>query len=376
MKSIKIKLKHSNPIKLTKLQSTLSTLQELTPIYLQDKLVQLETKSFKSAKSKEVYKKYRGLYPNINSGILQAYLINLDRTVKSYIAWCKKKKKLVTFPANIKTFIPLRNDMFHFEYNKESKSFDAWFKFLRTYYPLKLCKYHLKALTDFESISDSSIIEHKGELYLRLVFKTKEKQLNTNNTLGIDIGIVKPIVCSDGKQFGSGRYIKHKKIEFGKKRARNQKLKDQITLKQSNWTNDLNHKLSRELVDYCLLQNIDVLGLEVLKGGHLANKRFRKYNWAFKDLLSKIQYKAQNAGLKVVGVDPAYTSQRCHKCGDISKDNRQSQSKYHCDKCNLIFNADINAAKNIQYLTVLNGSQCESGQSKSFKLEASVALAT
>ncbi len=376
MKSIKIKLKYPNQLKLTKLKSILSILQELAPIYLQDKLTQLETKSFQSAKSKDVYAKYRTLYPQINSGILQAYLINLDRTVKSYIAWCKKKHKLVEFPKNIKAFIPLRNDMFHFEYNKQSKSFDAWFKFLRTYYPLKLCKYHLKALTDFESISDSSIIEHKGELYLRLVFKTKEKQLSTNNTLGIDLGIAKPIVCSDGKQFGSGAFIKHKKLEFGKKRAKNQKLKDQITLKQSNWTNDLNHKLSRQLVDYCLLQNIDVLGLEALKGNQLANRRFRRYNWAFKDLLNKIQYKAQNAGLKVVGVDPAYTSQRCHKCGSISKENRQSQSKYCCSKCNLIFNADINAAKNIQYLTMLNGSQCESGQSKSFKLEASVALAT
>ena len=370
MKSVKIKLKYPNQLKLDRLQSTLSVLQELTPTYLQDKLNQLETKSFQSAKSKEVYAKYRALYSQINSGILQAYLINLDRTVKSYISWCKKKHKLVEFPKNIKAFIPLRNDMFHFEYNKESKSFDAWFKFLRTYFPLKLCKYHLKALADFESISDSSIITYKNELYLRLVFKTKEKQLSTNNTLGIDLGIAKPIVCSDGKQFGSGAFIKHKKLEFGKKRAKNQKLKDQITLKQSNWTNDLNHKLSRELVDYCLLQNIDVLGLEALKGNHLANRRFRRYNWAFKDLLSKITYKARNAGLKVVGVDPAYTSQRCHRCGDISKDNRQSQSKYCCGKCNLIFNADINAAKNIQYFTVLNGSQCESDHG-CFKPEAS-----
>jgi len=375
MKSIKIKLNSSNLEKHNKLLDLFKILEELAPIYLQDKLGQLETKSFKSAKSKEVYAKYRALYPQINSGILQAFLINLDRTVKSYIAWCKKKKKLVTFPTNIKAFIPLRNDMFHFEYNKQSKSFDAWFKFLRTYFPLKLCKYHIKALADFESISDSSIIEYRGELYLRLAFKTKEQTLSTNNTLAIDLGIVKPIVASDGKQFGSGKFIKHKKIEFSKQRAKNQKHKEQITQKQSNWTNNLNHKLSRELIDYCLSQNIDVLGLENLKGGHLANKRFRKYNWAFKDLLNKIQYKAQNAGLKVVGVDPAYTSQRCHKCGDISRDNRQGQSLYSCGKCLNTANAVINAAKNIQYLTVLNGPHSESGQ-RSFKLEASVALAT
>jgi IS605 OrfB family transposase len=369
MKSIKIKLKHQNQSKLIKLQSILSDLDLVSKDYLPIRLNEIETKVY--LPFKDHYANYRKAYPNINSGVLQNHLRSLDSTIKGYIAWCKKKHKLVTFPKNIKAFIPLRNDLFHFEYNKQSKSFDAWFKFLRTYYPLKLCKYHLKALADLESISDSSIIVYKDELYLRLVFKTKTKELSTNNTLAIDLGIVKPIVCSDGKQFGSGAYIKHKKLEFSKKRARNQKLKDQILAKQSNWTNDLNHKLSRQLVDYCLLQNIDVLGLEALKGNQLSNRRFRRYNWAFKDLLSKVTYKAQNAGLKVVGVDPAYTSQRCHKCGDILRDNRQSQSKYLCSNCNLIFNADINAAKNIHYLSIAHGSQCESDQRR-FKLEASV----
>ena len=369
MKSIKIKLKRQNQSKLDKLQSIFIGLERVTLDYLPIRLKEIEAKQYQPFK--DHYARYRLAYPNINSGILQNHLRNLDSTIKGYIAWCKKRHKLVEFPKNIKSFIPLRNDMFHFELNKESKSFDAWLKFLRTYFPLKLCKYHLKALKDFESISDSSIIVYRNELYLRLVFKTKEHALSSNNSLGIDIGIAKPIVCSNGKQFGSGAYIKHKKIEFGKKRARSQKHKDQITLKQSNWTNNLNHKLSRELIDYCLLQNVNVLGLEALKGSHLANKRFRKYNWAFKDLLSKIEYKALNAGLKVIKVDPKYTSQRCHKCGSVSKENRQSQSKYQCRSCNSIANADLNAAKNIQYLSVLNGSQCESDR-RSFKLEASV----
>ena len=368
MKSIKIKLKHSNPIKLTKLKSILSDLDSISRDYLAIRLKELETKVY--LPFKEHYANYRKAYPHINSGVLQNHLRNIDKTIKSYIAWCKKRKKLVEFPKNIKASIPLRNDMFHFEYNKQSKSFDAWLKFLRTYFPLKLCKYHLKALADFESVSDSSIIVHKNELYLRLVFKTRDKELKSNNTLAIDIGIAKPIVCSDRKQFGSGAFIKHKKIEFGKKRARHQKLKEQISRKQSNWTNDLNHKLSRELIDYCLLQNVNVLGLEALKGGHLANKRFRKYSWAFKDLLSKIEYKALNAGLKVVKVNPAYTSQRCNKCGSISKENRQSQSIFSCKLCNHRSNADLNAAKNILDLSIQYGPQCESGQSKSFKLEA------
>jgi IS605 OrfB family transposase len=353
MKSIKIKLNYQNKEKKLKILYIFNTLDLVSKDYLSIRLKEIQNKIYKPFK--EHYANYRLLYPDINSGILQSSLREIDKAIKSYIAICKKNKKLVTFPENIKASIPLRNDMFHFELNKKSKSFDAWLKFLKIYFPLNLCKYHLKALEDFESINCSSIIkDHKGNLCLRLVFETKEKHFDSNKALAIDLGIVKPIVCNDGKHFGSGRYIKHKKLEFGKKRARNQKLKGVISLKQSNWTNDLNHKLSKELIDYCLSLNISVLGLENLKGGHLANMRFRKYTWAFKDLINKIEYKATNAGLKVVKVDPAYTSQRCNKCGDISKENRQKQSDFICRYCNHKSNADLNAAKNIYYLTVLN----------------------
>jgi IS605 OrfB family transposase len=295
--------------------------------------------------------------------------------IKSFISWCKKKHKIVSFPEEPKVSIQLRNDMFHFEYNKETKTFNAWLKFLKMYFPLNLCEYHLKALEDMESVSDSSIIKDKqGNLCLRLCFKTKQITLSTNKALGIDLGIVKPIVCSDGHMIGSGGYIKHKKLEFGKKRAKHQKQKDKITQKQSRWTNDLNHKLSRELVDYCLQQDVNVLGLEALKGSHLCSKKFRKYNWAFKDLITKIVYKAQNAGLKVVSVDPKYTSQTCSSCGQKSRDNRQTQSDFMCRYCNHKANADINAAKNIYNLTVVDGSNMNQTMSKALNSETQGSL--
>ena len=246
--------------------------------------------------------------------------------------------------------------MFHFEYNKATKTFNAWLKFLKIYYPLNLCEYHKNALINFEAVSDSSIVKDKqGNLCLRLCFETKKVALDSNKALGIDLGIVKPIVCSDGHMIGSGSYIRHKKLEFGKKRARHQKLKDAITQKQFRWTDDVNHKLSRELVDYCLSQGVGVLGLEKLEGSHLSNRKFRRYTWAFKDLINKVVYKAWDAGLKVVGVDPRYTSQTCSSCGQKSRGNRQSQSDFMCCYCNHKANADINAAKNIYNLTVADG---------------------
>jgi len=373
MKSIKIKLNNSNSSKTSKLHDIFDVLSYVSKEYLPLRQKELETKKFKLFK--EHYTYFREKYPNINSGILQSHLRQQDSMIKSFISWCKKKHKIVSFPEEPKVTIPLRNDMFHFEYNKETKTFNGWLKFLKTYFPLNLCDYHKEALKDFDSISDSSIVKDKhGNICLRLCFKTKPQIAIGKKALGIDLGIVNPIVCSDGHMIGSGGYIKHKKLEFGKKRIKHQKLKDQITQKQSRWTDDLNHKLSRELVDYCLQQDINVLGLEALKGSHLSNKKFRKYTWAFKDLITKIVYKAENAGLKVVSVDPKYTSQTCNVCGQKDKTNRRTQSDFMCGYCNHKANADINAAKNILNLTVGNGSNMNQTMSKASNSKTQPAL--
>jgi len=354
MKSVKINLEHLNHNKDAMLRNILTDLEAISKDYLEIKKLELESKQYKPFK--EHYEQYRNQYPELNSAILQNHLRNMDSMIKSYISWCKKKHKLVTFPSKTKVSIPLRNDMFRFQWNDETKFFDAWLKFLRTYFPMKLCNYHKKALQEAISFGDSSIyLDSKGKITLRLVFKTKPKQATGTDVLGVDIGIAKPIVCSDGKQIGSGSYIKHKKLEFGKSRTKHQKHKDQITNKQSNWTEDLNHKLSAELIDHCISNNIGVLALENLKGAHLANRKFRKYSWAFKDLLSKIAYKAQNAGLEVIGVDPKYTSQTCSICGQKEKSNRISQGLYVCSACGARLNADINAARNICGLSTANG---------------------
>ncbi len=47
-------------------------------------------------------------------------------------------------------------------------------------------------------------------------------------------------------------------------------------------------------------------------------------------------------------IDPAYTSQRCHNCGEVRKANWKSQSVYHCSECGVEKNADVNAALNIR----------------------------
>ena len=60
-----------------------------------------------------------------------------------------------------------------------------------------------------------------------------------------------------------------------------------------------------------------------------------------------MQYKAQLAGVPVVIVNPAYTSQMCPKCTAIDKKNRKTQSEFCCTGCNYTEHADVVGSINI-----------------------------
>ena len=63
---------------------------------------------------------------------------------------------------------------------------------------------------------------------------------------------------------------------------------------------------------------------------------------------AKIEYKARLNGVKVIAVNPKYSSQQCSKCAHISKSNRRSQSEFECQACGFKANADFNASRNLR----------------------------
>ena len=75
------------------------------------------------------------------------------------------------------------------------------------------------------------------------------------------------------------------------------------------------------------------------------NKKFAEHCLAY--FISKLEYKANFYGKKLIKVDPSYTSQTCSKCGCISKHNRLTQADFKCVDCGYKANADYNAARNI-----------------------------
>ena len=77
------------------------------------------------------------------------------------------------------------------------------------------------------------------------------------------------------------------------------------------------------------------------------------HSWTFAQLGQYIAYKAVLAGVPVVYVDPAYTSQMCSACGHVSKKNRPDQATFCCTSCGFAEHADVNAARNIAVRGVL-----------------------
>ena len=82
-------------------------------------------------------------------------------------------------------------------------------------------------------------------------------------------------------------------------------------------------------------------------------ERRRTNNWAFNQLRLFTQYKANIAGVQIVFVPPAYTSQTCSRCHHVHPVKGKSYRNgkvFKCGHCGFEHDADINAANNIAAL--------------------------
>lgn len=188
-----------------------------------------------------------------------------------------------------------------------------------------------------------------------------EKEIEPTGVVGVDRNSVGNIaVMADiqtGKVFKLGINPAATKRCFRGRRANLQRsgkfvLLKKVRRKQSRRMTYENHRASKTVVDYAALHRRAVV-LEDLKGVNSPGSKIRRYseknNWAFAQLETFIKYKAALRGVPVVYVDPAYTSQRCSRCGMIQKPNGKS---YGCGTCGHKDHRDANAGFNVGRLGV------------------------
>jgi putative transposase len=67
--------------------------------------------------------------------------------------------------------------------------------------------------------------------------------------------------------------------------------------------------------------------------------------WA--QFLQILQYKAEEAGTRVVAVDPRNTTQACSSCGAMPEVKKTLSDRVHSCSCGYLADRDVNAAENI-----------------------------
>lgn len=239
-------------------------------------------------------------------------------------------------------------------------------------------KYTQDWFTQNAKLGTAKLVQSSGHWFLHIPVTMEvdswDKATN-KHIVGIDRGLRQIMTIYDeygNTKFFNGKSIAYKRKKFaylrrqlqskGTKSAKRHLKK--LGQRENRWMSDVNHRLSKTLVDYYGSDTLFVL--EDLTNVRFATekvakaKRYEQVSWAFYQLGQFVTYKAHLVGSEVVQVSAKYTSQRCPKCGQIRKESRNHQlHQYHCPYCGFTTNDDRIGAMNLYELgkQYLNGNE-------------------
>ncbi|MFD8533256.1 RNA-guided endonuclease InsQ/TnpB family protein [Streptosporangium canum] len=176
--------------------------------------------------------------------------------------------------------------------------------------------------------------------------------------LGVDLGIANLATTSGGvRHSGKGlNAVRHRHRELRRRLQAKQtksakRLLRKRRRKEARFAADTNHTIAKRIVTEATRtgQGIALEDLQGIRDRVRLRKpqRVTLHSWSFHQLGRFIAYKAARAGVALVYVDPAYTSQGCSACGHVDKKNRPDQETFRCTSCGFAEHADVNAARNI-----------------------------
>ena len=188
-----------------------------------------------------------------------------------------------------------------------------------------------------------------------LTRKVKE----TNEVVGIDLGIKDFVITSEGEVFNNLHFKKNETNKITKlqhqlsrkEKGSNNRNKARIKLaktykKISDRKQYYLHKVSNSLINenqVICMENLNVKGM--MKNHKLAESILEMNFGEFRRIL---EYKARWYNRKIVFVDRFYpSSKKCHNCGYINKILTLNDRQWICPNCGKLINRDYNAALNI-----------------------------
>jgi putative transposase len=191
-----------------------------------------------------------------------------------------------------------------------------------------------------------------------------------NTVAAVDLGEVHPAAVTDGeegmvfsaralrsvsqytnKRLAELESVLSKKEKHSRRYQRLLARKSRFLAKQKRKRRDIEHKVSRSVVEYAVERGVGTLAIgdvrDVADGVDYSKKSNQKIsNWSHGKIRNYIEYKAAAEGIQTELVNEAYTSQTCPNANCLHKIKPKGRV-YRCPACGFVGHRDIVGASNI-----------------------------
>jgi len=259
-------------------------------------------------------------------------------------------------------------DVRTFQYIENAQTVGITLMCGRVKFKLSIGNYQL-ALLKGQSPTAATLNKTKqGDYYINICIDLPTNPTGkTPKVIGVDLGRRDIATTSTGKSW-SGKQIQNVRDRYSfvrsnvqSKRTRNsRRLLRRLSGREQRFQKWLNHNISQQIVQEAKLSDAALAFEDLTNIRESLNQkprskteRRRTNNWAFYQLRLFTQYKANIAGVQIVFVPPAYTSQtcsRCHRVHPVKGKSYRNGKVFKCGHCGFEHDADMNAANVIAAL--------------------------
>lgn len=288
-------------------------------------------------------------------------VLDCDKDEKGTAEWFFR---LSLFSTAMKKELGLKNGFLKFKAVIRKKTAGSYYTILERCYD------------DIYHISGSKLKYDGGKWYLLLCFSFERDidvpALDKNRIMGVHIGEHNAITCvfcgsekkytiEGGEVEAFAAQVEKRRRSIGKATKKHSKLcsdgrighgyhakmkpLEKISSKIANFRNTVNHRYSRQIIDWAVQNNCGTIQIEDLTG--YASEELEKYkllkNWSYFDLMTKIESKAREYDIDVIKIGYASLKRWCFDCKSptIEKtEGEHGEPRYVCKHCGQIFDLD------------------------------------
>ncbi|MFS8963628.1 transposase [Synechococcus sp. H55.5] len=241
----------------------------------------------------------------------------------------------------------------------------------RERFELAMGNYQRGVLAGTNPKSATLIKRKDGSYYIQIgVEHDPPEPRDTTGAIGVDLGRRDIAHTSEGDNW-NGQQLNQVRDHYSRLRAalqrkasrgtrstrrRCRELLQRLSGRERRFQTWVNHRISKSIVaraqaTHSFIALEDLTGIRERTNQQPPSKteRRRSNSWAFYQLRQFVQYKAARAGIQVVVVPPAYSSQTCHRCLWLGQ---QEGKHFRCvnPACGWEGDADLNGANVIALL--------------------------